>query len=474
MSAHADRCVACVVETIQKHALIEKSETVLAAVSGGADSVCLLYVLHEAGYRVEVAHFDHQTRGGASGEDAAFVRDLAERLSFPFHTERRAVAAEAEGSALSFEKYARQVRYDFLLRTARAAGCVVIATGHHAGDQAETILMRILRGTTPHGLGGIPPQRIANGIRIVRPLIECTREDILAFLEARGLAYCTDHTNADTRYFRNGVRRDLLPLLAREYNPKVCEALLRLAEAQRCDTDLLDALADEALRGCVVEDRIIDRERFAQLHRAIQTRCMLKLAWRIASLGTPSTSSAEASIDLSFERVHAAADFIASAPVGHLFDLGGGVQLSNGRETTEMLVTRPVVDNSEVALAVPGATAAFGRTFAVRYHDVCPTKDVARYCTLTRQVFDAETIGRGLIVRHRRPGDRITPFGMSGSKKLQDYFVDIGLPASQRDAQLLVVAGGRIAWIVGHVIDAHGAVTPDTGPVIEIEVTDAP
>jgi len=293
----------------------------------------------------------------------------------------------------------------------------------------------------------------------VRPLIACTREDIRAFLEARELSFCVDATNEDTHYFRNRVRHDLLPLLAREYNPKVCEALLRLGEAQRCDNDLLDELAESALWECLVEDRVIDRRRFAQLHRALQGRCILKLAWR-------------ADVEPPFARVNSAADFIALAPVGQAFDLGGGVQLVNGRETTEILTTPPAIDHSEVALIVPGKTEAFGRTFIVRYHDVLPAEDLVRYCTSARQVFDADAVGAAMVVRRRRPGDRIAPLGMTGSKKLQDYFVDMGLPVSQRDAQLLVVAGGRIAWIVGHAIGAHGAITANTNRIVEIEVAD--
>lgn len=457
MASETENCIGRVLDTIREYGLIAKPEKILAAVSGGADSVCLLHVLHEAGYAVEVAHFDHTTRDGASGEDAAFVRELAERLSLPFHCERRPIPAEAEASPLSFEEYAREARYTFLLRTAREAGCTVLATGHHAGDQAETVLMRILRGTTPHGLAGIPIIRDAGGIRIVRPLLECTRENILAFVEERGLAYRVDHTNADTRHFRNRVRHELLPLLCREYNPKTRGALLRLGEAQRCDNELLDALAESALRDCLVEDGVVDRGRFGALHRALQGRCLLKLAWR-------------AGADPPYDRVNGAIKFMTAAPAGRRFDLGGGVVLANGRETSEVLLEPPAVDLSEIALAVPGETRAFGRTFRATYRDAAPAADLARYCHPARQVFDAAAVGSEPAVRHRRAGDRITPFGMAGSKKLQDYFVDIGLPASQRDAQLLVVAGDRIAWIVSHAISAHAAVTPATRRVLEIEV----
>jgi tRNA(Ile)-lysidine synthase len=175
-------------------------------------------------------------------------------------------------------------------------------------------------------------------------------------------------------------------------------------------------------------------------------------------------------IDCPFDRVVAAADFIASGPTGNRFDLGLGVLLCNGRAVTDVVSAAQTLDDRVAPLAVPGVTEAFGRVFSIVCRDEAPSDDLARYCHAARQVFDADAFGAEVSVRHRRPGDRFMPFGMSGTRKIQDYIVDIGLPASQRDAQLLLVAGGRIAWIVGHAISAHAAVTSQTRRFVEIEV----
>jgi len=439
--------------------MVGPGDRVLAAVSGGPDSVCLLHVLLDLGYDVEVAHLDHDTRDGESRADAAFVRDLAAGWSLAYHCERRPVRAESETRRSSFEEHARQVRYKFFVRTAQERECTVIATGHHADDQAETVLMRLVRGTSPRGLAGIPPVGVRDGLRVVRPLFECTRDEITAYLDAQDLRYRIDRTNADTAHVRNRIRHDLLPLLARDYNPRAREALLHLAELLRCDSDLLDALATAAEKEVLAADEVLARAPFAGLHPALRRRVVARLAWRHG-------------VDCPFERVDAAVRFAADAPTGQRFDLGGGVLLYSGRETVEVLPGPLETDDSEAALSVPGDTRAFGRCFAVAY---CGTPgDVARHCSPGLQVFDARALGSGLAVRRRRPGDRFTPLGMTGTKTLKKYLIDIGVPAPQRDRQLVLTGDGRIAWVVGHAISAHAAVTPETREVVEVRVSDAP
>jgi tRNA(Ile)-lysidine synthase len=461
MDPAARACLERVRETLRHYLMLAPAETTLVAVSGGVDSVCLLHILHTLGYRLEVAHFDHQTRNGQSQEDAVFVRDMAARLSLPFHLETRPVEQEARAAGCSFEEYARTVRYDFLLRTATARHCAAAATAHHADDQVETILLRLLRGTTPHGLAGIPPVRVAGGVRIVRPLLACTRGEIQAYVAAHDLPYRTDPSNADPRYVRNRIRHDLLPHLAREYNPHVREALLRLAETQRLDNEFLDGVAQSSFATCYVLEHGLDRRRFAALAPAIQHRVILRLAWQHG-------------VECPYERVRAAARFVGEGPTGKRFDLGGGISLRNARSVTEIGTSLSVTDDSMIALQAPGVTRAFDRFFRVIELEGVPGGAAAAYCTPGRQVFDADGLGTPLIVRHRRRGDRFTPYGMTGTKKLQDYFVDIGLPASQRDAQLLLLGAGRIGWIVGHAISVHVAVTPRSRRLMEIEVTHAP
>ena len=445
--------------TLETYDMIAPDERVMVAVSGGADSVALLYALRDLGVPLEVAHFDHQTRGGESAEDTRFVLALTEKLKVRFHTESQPVEAGALIAGLSFEQYAREVRYAFLRRITLARGCAALATAHHADDQAETMLMRILRGTTPAGITGIPVVRVEAGVRIIRPLFYCARPAIEHWLRERGVEWREDESNRDPQYLRNRVRHVLIPELRRSYNPQLREALMRLAEAQRCENDLLSRLTAEAIKECVDERGAIDREAFSKLHEALRRRGVVQLAW-------------QRGIDCPFDRVVEACEFIDRAPTGQRFDLGGGVQLYNGRTHTELVRGGGKAPCATVQLRVPGVTEAFGRRFEARLLLTPPSEGLAQYCTPRRQVFDADAMAEGVWVRARLEGDRFTPLGMSTPRKLSDYLVDIGLPAPQRETHPLLVTRSFIAWIVGHASSAQTAVTPLTRRILEIEVTE--
>ena len=452
-----DRFLARVHAAMDAHAMLRAGERVLAAVSGGADSVALLYALRHLGWPVVVAHLDHQTRDGDSRLDALWVAEEAKRLDVPFHATSLPVAQEAQTAGLSFEHYARNVRYAFFRQTAREQGCAAIATGHHADDQSETVLMRVLRGTAPHGLAGIPPVREDEGLRIVRPLCTCTREMITVWLEDQGVAWREDKSNTDPRYPRNRVRRELLPRLERDYNPRIRDALLRLAEAQRCENDLINHLLDDALQNGVERNDGIDRAAFSTMHEALQRRLVQRLAQAYA-------------VEIPFDRTCGAVDFIRSAPTGQYFDLGNGMSLYNARDHTEVVTGENEASGALIPLNVSGDTLAMGRRFVVRCYDVPREMDWRSYCTPQRQVFDAEKVSGELAVRTWRQGDRFIPFGMTGAKKLHDYFVDIGLPAPHRKSTPLLVSGDRILWITGHAISTEAPITHETRHILEIEV----
>ena len=233
---------------------LKKTDVVLAAVSGGADSLALLHVLRAAGYPLLVAHYNHRLRPEAD-YDAAFVGELAAELGLPFVTDSGDVAAYAAAQGLSIEEAAREMRYRFLFHVARSAGAQAVATGHTADDQAETLLMHFLRGSGLAGLKGRLPRTILPvfdaEIPLVRPLLPWTRQETEAYCREHGIRYLTDASNADTTYFRNRLRHDLLPQLE-SYNPQIRQSLARSAQALQGDYELLNQLVDSAWDRSVV------------------------------------------------------------------------------------------------------------------------------------------------------------------------------------------------------------------------------
>jgi tRNA(Ile)-lysidine synthase len=434
-------------------------ERVLAAVSGGADSIAMVHVLIALGYDVVIAHLDHLTRNGESTEDAAFVETLAKNLGVPFGGAQCAVEADAAECSDSFEQSARKARYRFFEEAAANYGCAVIATGHHADDVAETVLWRMIRGTSVDGIAGIPPVRSLNSSKVVRPLIACSRVEIIEYVSDLGIDFRSDSSNEDRRFLRNRIRHDLIPLLQREYNPNVTEALERLALLARDDAAVVEETLQTFLIECMDESReSLDRERFkAEASAALQRRTIQTFAQGVGIAPT-------------FERTEAARQFIGSGRTGAKFDLGGAV-LINTRMKTRF--TRDYATQQEVTLHIPGEVNAFGKRFVAQQIEGASPDSLPAYCTPSRQVFDADILGDSISIRGRRDGDRIAPLGMTGTRKLQDYFVDNGTPQDERDHVPIVFADGRIAWIVGGALGAEFAVTEATRNVVELKVTDA-
>ncbi len=235
-----------------------KGRRVLAAVSGGADSVALLCGLAELcaelSLELGAAHLDHRLRGEESAADAVWVGELCDRFKIPCVIESRDVRSLHAETKQTLEESARQARYDFLKRTAIAQGSTAIALGHTADDQAETVLHHILRGTGLAGLRGIPREReISAGLRLIRPLLNIRRSEIEGWLAERGQDYRTDASNIDPTFTRNRLRHQLLPLLEKDFNPQVIPALLRLREQAAEMEDVLDQFAEEELRQAVIE-----------------------------------------------------------------------------------------------------------------------------------------------------------------------------------------------------------------------------
>lgn len=431
---------------------------VLLGVSGGADSVALLSGFVAAGVDVGVAHLDHGTREGQSAKDAKWVEALAASFGVPFFLKAVDVPGMAAASAGSFEEVAREVRYDFLAETAKAHGYGAIATGHHGDDQAETVLMRIVRGTSLTGLAGIPGVGEWNGVPVIRPLLGVSRADIVDYLREKDLEYLEDASNADPKYTRNRIRHELLPMLREKFNPQIDSALRNLAALSREEDALLRGLADEAFSECVEGEGRIDRGRFRGLHRAIQRRILVDLAHRVGGAGD-------------FSIVDGAVDFVVRGDSGSRYDFGNGVMLSNGREET-LVVVEAADSVAAVSVVVPGEVLFDGRRFRFSELDSLPEGSLKEFCSCSRQVVDGDALGDCVVLRHREAGDRIRPLGMGGTRKLKDYFGDSGIPLEARDRVPIVASGSEIVWIVGYAVSEAFAVRDTTTRGILIEVDD--
>lgn len=420
--------------------------------------MALLHTLHglmkRKRWRLTVAHLDHGIRGDRSKADAGFVHSLAKALNLPCIVGRARVPELARSRGVSLEMAAREARYAFLVRTARKTGATAIATAHTADDQVETLLLKFLRGAGRGGLSGIAPDSCLAGLRLIRPLLDVTRVEIEAWLRAHNRAWCEDETNADRTFLRNRVRHELLPLLEREYNPGLRQTLRRTRELLAAEDEWLDELARVILAACLEADgRTLRSDRLRE-HPLAARRRVIRL-W-LFGRGVPDDHlnyDALARLDQLMRRTEGS----AQAELGG----GWGVQRHYG-SLSLMAPGRAVRPLSRIRLAIPGITMAPGMGVTVtaqlapgvvKERGAGPGKRPAR-ATLNA----GRLAGRQVWIRSWKPGDRMVPFGMTGSRKIQDILVDAKVPRAERDRVPVVVCAGEIIWLPGYRIAAGWAV----------------
>lgn len=449
--------------SIAKHHLFSPGDRVVVAVSGGPDSVCLLDALRDlsAGLDLElhIAHMDHLFRGEESAEDARFVAGLAAKLNIPATIRRFDVPRYCGERGCSSQEGGRTVRYGFLQQVAHDTGANRIATGHTADDQAETFLMRLLRGAGVSGLSAIPPARD----NIVRPLLEVTREQVLEHLRARGLSFRTDPSNEQPVYQRNRVRMEALPVL-KTFNPRIIETLARTASLLRDEDEALDAHLRSILDQAAARtgDTVtLKRDPFDVLHMAFRRRL-----FRMAVDLTDADASA-----LSFGQIDDAIAFMLTARTGRALSLPDQLVLS--REYDHFVFTTHAAPPPfSRDLPVPGT--AYVPEAGWEFHTEVagsgrPEPEETNYRWQAR--FDYDKIRPLLTVRSRRPGDRFHPSGMAGSsKKLQDFFVDEKVPRRKRDTIPLLCSEDDILWVVGLRTDERFLAGPETKKQLVVTV----
>lgn len=436
-------------QAIQERRLFRRGEAILVAVSGGQDSMVLLQLLHALaprfGWRLRVAHFNHRLRGRASDADERFVKHAAARLRLPIVVGRGAVAALARRRGLSIEMAARELRHQFLAQAARRHSCRRIAVAHHADDQVELFLLRLLRGAGGDGLSGMKwqsPSPADQRVKIVRPLLAVDKAVLARFAQAQRLAHREDATNASSDLLRNRIRNELLPLLRRRYQPAVDRSILRIMEIIGADAELAAGTASAWLR------RKLATRRLAHESVGLQRRV----------------------IQQQLQQLDIAADF----------DLIESLRLRVGTCVTVSPKVRVCCDEHGRVARVPAAVAKFrrqqialrlrgaaggvqfsGATFRWRREAGRGTTAVAPAAGM--EWFDADAVGPQIILRHWRAGDRFQPIGLGATVKLQDWFTNRKIPAGRRRELIVATtARGEIFWVEGERIGECGKLTSAT------------
>jgi len=447
---------------IERNRLFHDGDTVIIAVSGGADSVALLDILVSLRcprLTCIVAHLNHGLRGAESDEDAAFVADLAQRYGLPAEVASVDVREFGRTRRLSLEEAGRVARYEWFDALARSRGARLVALGHHADDQAETFLLRLLRGAGTTGLCGMRP--LSAG-RYVRPLLSLTRAEIIAYLKDRGIAYRTDSSNDDTDFLRNRIRHECLPYLA-TYNPAVSARLNCTAEILAADEEVLEQLTGELFERCSRGSVPAISLELGELRGAlpgmrlrVYRRAVLALKGSLARI----TGSHLTQIDaLAF-----------SAKPGAGLSLPAGVTVRRSYDTLLFLLSD--ADRGgvswEIRITAPGTyILPDGGTLTVRF---APPPLRHELSAVSRAWFDPLAAPFPWTVRTFRPGDRFRPFGLKGTKKLKDFFIERKVPVSERSRVPLLFSGAELLWVCGLRVAEAGRMVAGIPEVVEVEI----
>ncbi len=483
---------------VQRHGLLAEGQTVVVGVSGGPDSVALLDVLRRLSpeFRLElhIAHLHHGIRGADADADADFVMALAERWDLACTVLRVDLPGIAERHGLALEEAARRVRYAFLAQTAQRVGAEAVGVGHHADDQAETVLMHLLRGAGLAGLRGMLPNtpladyrllpfealgedvaEAGEGLNLIRPLLPCSQSEIEAYCDKRGLDWRIDRSNWDTTFFRNQLRHEVLPYLA-EINPQVHERFCNLAEVVRADYEVLDAVVsrawDDLLVVCHDDAIAFDLPGWRAQPLAVQRALIRRAAYALRRTLR----------DVNFVHVEHAVDVALHGKTGAEATLSRGLvaRVDYERltiadaEALHLPEDRPwLTPGTVLPVAVPGDTSLPGGwTLRATLLDNWSMVEITQNPDPLVAWLDADAVSAAPSLRTRQLGDRFAPHGMKGAHvQLSDFLINVKLPEAWRDHLPLLVAGDRILWVVGWRVSEHALVRDNRERVVRLGLT---
>lgn len=445
-------------KTILDHRLFHKEDKILIAYSGGVDSTALLHLLLELQkewpLKLFLGHFNHKLRQRAD-EDEQFIRNAARELSLPLFVGRGDVRARAKATKQNIEETGRQLRYEFLNQKAAEIGRAKIATGHTLTDQAETLLMRLMRGSGLRGLAGIYP--VVNE-RLVRPLLEVEREEVDAYLKEKKIVFRIDESNYDRRFLRNRIRLELLPYIRKNFEPAIVRQLGRMASIIREENTLLEEMAREKAK-----EAIKKKNHSVSLERLSLSSAPRALARRVVR---NFISELRGSLRrISFEDVES----ILSLDEGKEYSLKEDVVLR--REANRIILKKKaapaqyeyewdgkgILEFQELELKFKGKKITRENFLRLRSDD------------RTRAFLDFSKLRFPLTVRNRREGDRYQPFGAPGRKKVKEIFRSKEIPLAERERHPVFLSGSEIVWILGLPVSEKFKIEEETSDVFEIK-----
>lgn len=453
-----------VLEAIKKYNLIEANDNILVGVSGGPDSMALLYVLMEIRRDIEfnifVAHVNHGVRGKEALEDEKYVEDTARMLNLPYFSKTVDMDGYAKKHKISSEEAGRELRYLFFNEILSKIGGGKIAVAHNKNDQAETLLLRFFRGA---GIDGLKGMEYKNG-NIIRPLLGIERREIEKYLSDKNIESRIDRTNLETIYDRNRVRLEVLPYIKEHFNSNIVDTLWRMSEIMSIDSDFLDSFSKKTYVKIVKEKAknsiILDGDAFLKEHRSVQQRiirdAIVDINGSLKGITYKHISDALA-LFLKGEtgkRINLIDNIIAKTSYNDFI-----IEKEEGIKSEDFIYKLNINDSTYLN--------DIGYEFNV---EVKPIEKV-NINTKNRFIkyFDYDKIIGNIYVRNRRDGDRFVPFGMNGSKKIKDYFIDEKVPKDIRDRIPIIVDDKNIIWVVGYRISETYKITDNTENVLIIE-----
>lgn len=498
--------------TIDTWKMFQPGDALLVGVSGGADSVALLHILlllaPEYSLRLGIAHLNHCLRYSDSDKDSEFVTSLAIKLNLPYYISKADVKKYQQEHRLSLEEAARAVRYAFFEDTAAEHGFNKVALGHHADDNAESVLMYLFRGSGLTGISGIPPNRDG---KFIRPLIHLTKAELLDFLNKNSIEYVYDASNADKRFLRNRIRHEMLPMLKKFYNPNIAETLSRFSSVVRCEDEWIESeIVAPLFEDCILSSEDAERPGLKQTnqlknaegHGLKQTNPLYfkdRLALSVPKLETISLAAQRRIIRkaianvkgdtrrITYSHIEAVVNLLQKPGIRKSLDLPDRIRIERNGDIlifSKYEHAKIEIPYFEYSVIHPSAPLKGG--FSIIW-----IKESGMYLKFSRAAillkegkglqdcpvfspkiayFDMDKLSFPLIIRNFRPGDRFNPLGMTGTQKVKDFFINSKVPVPERKICPMVLSCGKIIWIAGYRMDESVKITDSTANILKAEL----